>query len=189
MSRNADDAKDRPQGNELVEDPVLGMRYRFSHEGEVLRNEITVDHGGGPPEHIHPGAEERFEVVEGDVTFWVGGKKVTSGPGDRHVVQPGVRHSFKNSGPGTALVVLEAQPPLALQAMFEDLAALSRAGKITRRVVPKGIGALLELADLGDRYREEIVPTGFPYPPPNVQRLVLPPLARLQRWRRRRAAG
>jgi quercetin dioxygenase-like cupin family protein len=164
----------------LVEDPVLRQRYRLTREGDVLRNEVWAEPGSGVPEHFHPPIEERFEVLEGEFTFKVNGKKQKASPGDRLVVERGVRHAFENTGKGVGHLVAEIEPALNVQDFFEESAALARAGKYTRRGLPKGLGAALELADFADRYRDIFVPTS---PPPALQRIMLPPLARLQRRR------
>jgi hypothetical protein len=45
---------------QLIHDPVIGQRYRFSQEGEVLRVEVFADPGSKLPEHLHPQLEERL---------------------------------------------------------------------------------------------------------------------------------
>jgi quercetin dioxygenase-like cupin family protein len=170
----------------LVEDPVRRQRYRFSREGDVLRVEVWADPGADVPEHLHPRLEERFEVVEGDVTFRVGGRKRAAGPGDRLVAEAGVRHAFENTGEAVAHLRVEAEPAFELQQFLEEAAALGRAGKYTRRGIPKGFRAALELADFTERYRDLTVLT---FPPPALQRILLSPLARLERRRARRAPG
>jgi quercetin dioxygenase-like cupin family protein len=170
----------------LVHDPVQQYRLRFSQEGDVLRIELWVDPGGGVSvEHFHPRTEERFEVLEGEVTFRVDGKKQRAGPGERAIAPAGARHTFENTGSEVAHVVTHAEPALDLQGFLEEAAALARAGKYTRRGIPKGLGALLEAADFAERYRESVVLT---FPPPAVQRILLPRLARLERRRRDKRA-
>jgi hypothetical protein len=75
----------------------------------------------------------------------------------------------------------EARPPSTLQAFLEDVAGLSRAGKLTRPGLPKP-AALLEAALLAHHYRD-MVTLLFPSPPPVVQRLLFPPLARIAQRR------
>src|SRR5918996_6570797 len=85
-----------------IEDPLFRQRYGFSREGNVLRIEIWTEPGGGVrAEHVHPKLEERYEVLEGEVTFRVNRKAQKAGPGERLVVPAGVRHSFENTGSGT----------------------------------------------------------------------------------------
>ena len=176
--------------DQLVEDPVLAYRYRFSRDGDVLHVEIWADPGGGVTiEHFHPRIEERFTVLEGQVTFKADGETRVTGPGDLVVVPAGVRHTFRNTGAGVAHLTTDAEPALELQEFLEQAAALGRAGKYTRRGIPRGPGALLEAAEFAERYRDTVVFTDIAFPPPALQPILLGPLARLQRRRSHRPAG
>jgi mannose-6-phosphate isomerase-like protein (cupin superfamily) len=166
---------------ELVEDPVLKMRSRFwrtrEDGGEVLNVETWVDPGGGVTPHIHPAMEERFEVLEGRTEFLAGRRWKEFGPGETAIVPPGTRHAFRNRGSEVTRFVCHATPPSTLQEFLEDAAALSRAGGITRRAFPRSLNALLEAAVMADHYRDMVILLA-PLPPPAIQRLVIPPLAR-----------
>jgi quercetin dioxygenase-like cupin family protein len=165
---------------QLVEDPVMRQRYRFSREGDVLRLELWADAGAGVPVHLHPQIEERFEVLEGQFTFRAGREKRHAGPGDRLVVEAGVPHAFKNTGPGIGRFVAEIEPALNMQEFLEDSAALARAGMFLRPGIPKGLRGLLAAAEFAERYGDIYQQT---FPPPVLQRMLLPPLARLARRR------
>ena len=170
--------------DQWIEDPALRQRFRFTRStdpdgGEVLHVEARVDPGGGVPPHIHPAVEERFHVLEGRVAFLAGRKWVEAGAGEEVVVPPGTRHAYRNKSDAPARFRCDARPPSSLQAFLEDTAALSRAGKITSRGLPKGPGGLLAGAALAQGYREMVV-LGFPpMPPPFLQRILFPALARL----------
>ena len=173
--------------SETVEDPLLRQRYRFSRQRGFLVVEIEIDPGGSAPYHFHPRLEERWEVLEGDVTFRIDGRDRAARPGDRLVVGPGTRHAFANAGEGLARLRAEVDPPLQLQEFLEGGAALNRAGKVTRRGLPRGPRAALEAVEFVERHRETVVLLfPFPFPPPALQRILFPPLARLQRRRERR---
>jgi quercetin dioxygenase-like cupin family protein len=167
----------------LVEDPVRRQRYRFSRQGDVLQADVWADPGGDVPAHVHPAQEERFEVLAGHVRFRVGGRTERANAGDRVVAPAGIRHSFKNVGKTEARLRVEVEPALDLRGFLEEAAALARAGKYTRRGIPKGPRAALELAELVDRYREVTV---MAFPPIAMQRVLISPLARLQRRRNAR---
>jgi quercetin dioxygenase-like cupin family protein len=167
----------------LVEDPVMRLRYRFSREGDVLRLELWADPGARVPEHFHPQIEERFEVHEGQLIFKANGRKHPAGPGDRLVVEAGVRHAFENAGPSVAHYVAEIQPALEMQALLEESAALARAGMFMRPGVPKGLRGLLAATEFAERYRDIYRQT---FPPQVLQRILVPPVARIARWRRRK---
>jgi quercetin dioxygenase-like cupin family protein len=172
-------------GAEVIEDPVMRQRYRLSREGDVLRLELWADPGARVPEHMHPQIEERFEVREGEFVFKVGGQKRRAGPGERLVVEAGVRHAFENPGPRVAHFVTEIEPALDMQDFFEESAALARAGMFARPGIPRGIRGALAAAEFAERYRDTYRQT---FPPRALQRILFPPLARLERRRRRRAA-
>jgi len=167
----------------VIEDPVLRQRYSFTvttdeDGGEVLHVDTWVDPGGGVTPHVHPAMEERFHVLAGRPSFLAGRKWSTAAPGDVVVVAPGVRHSYRNDGDEPAHIRCDVRPPSSLQAFLEQVAALSQAGRITRRGLPTSPGAALQLAQLVQRHRD-MVTMGAPAPPPFLQRLLIPPLARL----------
>lgn len=169
----------------LIEDPVLRQRYRLTREGDVLRLELWAEPGARAPAHFHPRLEERIEVQEGEFTFRLGREKKRLGPGERVVVEPGVRHSFANTGGGVARFTAEIEPALTMEEFFEGSAALARAGRFMRPGIPKGVRGLLEASEFAERHRETTV---MAMPPPVLQPILLPPLARLARRRTRGAA-
>jgi mannose-6-phosphate isomerase-like protein (cupin superfamily) len=168
----------------VVEDPILEQRYIFrrltgADGSEVMQVDTWVDPGGGVPiPHIHHGMEERFEVLEGEVTFLVGRRHLRAGPGEKAAVPPGVRHAYRNSGQTQARVICEVAHPKAqqLQLFLEEAAALNREGDFTRRGIPKSFSAALKGAVMLHHYREMVE---FTMPPRSLQRLLIGPLARL----------
>lgn len=174
----------------LVEDPVFQTRYRFSRttddDGrEVQHVEMWVDPGGGVTPHVHPSMDERFTVAEGRAEFLAGRRWQSAGPGETVVVAAGTRHAFRNRSEQVSRVLCEARPASTLQAFLEDVAGLSRAGKLSRFGLPKPSG-VLEAAVLADHYRDMVVLL-FPAPPRIVQRLLFSPLARVAERRGMRA--
>jgi len=178
--------------DELTTDPVLRMRSRFwrttEDGGEVLHVETWVDPGGGVTPHIHPAMEERFEVREGRPEFLAGRSWKEAQPGETVRVPPGTRHAFRNRGREVARFVCHATPPSTLQEFLEDAAALSRAGGITRRALPRNLDGLLQAAVMAHHYRD-MVTLLAPLPPPAIQRLVIPALARAGERRGHRAGS
>ena len=170
---------------DVIEDPVMRQTYRLTRQGDVLRNELTAEPGAWVPEHVHPGIEERFEVLEGEFTFKVDREKRRAEAGERLVVPAGAWHSFKNTGDGVARFVAEIEPARDMQGFFEESAALAREGKFLRPGLPKP-GGLLAAAELADRYSETTV---MSFPPRPVQRLLFPRLARLARRRADTSSG
>ena len=93
-----------PEPSDMIEDPVSRYRVRLSSEGgDVLTGEFWVEPGsGGKAEHYHPTVEERFRVLEGQITYRKDGRKHTADAGTEFTIPAGARHSFVNTGDGTA---------------------------------------------------------------------------------------
>ena len=133
--------------------------------------------------HVHPSLIERFEVLEGDVTFLVDGAERPMRAGDgRAEVPVGVVHDWWNSGSGIARVRVEVEavadaPSETAEhfiAMIETLWSLGALGKVNG----KGMPDPLWLAALAHEYRDVV---RFVSPPAPVQSLLFPPLAAIAR--------
>ena len=169
---------------QTLENPVTGERFTFTETaastgGELLAFELALRPGGSVPiPHVHPIQTERFEVVDGRMSFRVGLRRVEAGPGDVVEVQPGVAHSFANAGETDARVRVEVRPALAMEEMFTEVVAMAQAGRMNRRGMPRN---LLDLAELARKYDQE---AHAPLMSVRVQRLLLAPLVFLARHRR-----
>jgi quercetin dioxygenase-like cupin family protein len=49
-------------------------------------------------QHVHPDEDDAFYILEGELTFTVGGEEVGAPPGTFVLVPPGVEHGFRNAG-------------------------------------------------------------------------------------------
>jgi quercetin dioxygenase-like cupin family protein len=174
---------------QTLENPVTGERFTFTHTaastgGELLAFDFALRPGGAVPiPHVHPIQTERFEVVDGRMSFRVGLRKIEAGPGDVIEVAPGVAHSFANAGDDEARLHVEVRPALAMEEMFAEVVAMARAGRMNRRGMPRN---LLELATLARNYDQE---AHAPLMTVRLQRLLLAPLVFLGRHRRAGHAG
>ena len=161
---------------QTLENPVTGERFTFIHTaastgGELLAFDLALRPGGAVPiPHVHPIQTERFEVVEGRMRFRIGLRTVVAGPGDVVEVAPGVAHSFANAGEREARLRVEVRPALAMEEMLAEVVALARAGRMTRRGLPRNP---LELAVLARKYDVE---AHAPLLTVRLQRLLLAPL-------------
>jgi len=166
---------------DTVANPVTGERFTFietaaSSNGELLAFDVALRPGGAVPiAHVHPVQTERFEVVSGRMRFRVGRRRVEAGPGDVVVVAPGVAHAFANAGDQEARLRVEVRPALRMEEMFADVVALARAGRMTKRGLPRNP---LQLAKLARTYDRE---AHAPFIGRRLQRLLLAPLAALAR--------
>jgi quercetin dioxygenase-like cupin family protein len=169
---------------QTLENPVTGERFTFtdtaaSTGGELLAFDFALRPGGAVPiPHVHPIQAERFEVVEGRMTFRVGRRKIQAGPGDVVEVAPGVAHSFANARENEARMRVEVRPALAMEEMFAEVVSMAQAGRMSRRGMPRN---LLELAVLARKYDQE---AHAPLVSVGLQRVLLAPLVFLSRHRR-----
>ena len=117
---------------------------------------------GGPPVHLHPDAEERYEVLEGALDVCVDGAWRTLHAGESAIVPPGTPHTLRGHA-GEAAVFLDVHSPaLEFEAFFRHFHAMVSSGRIT--LPPKTPRALLGFALLFSTY-------------PHLQRTVSPPQA------------
>jgi quercetin dioxygenase-like cupin family protein len=161
---------------QTLENPVTGERFTFTHtasttDGELLAFDFALRPGGAVPiPHVHPIQTERFEVVEGTMRFRVGLRTRIARAGDVVEVAPGVMHSFANVGEEEARLRVEVRPALAMEEMFAEVVAMARAGRMSRRGLPRN---LFEFAALARKYDQE---AHAPLLTVGVQRLLLAPL-------------
>jgi len=167
---------------QTIQNPVSGERITFLRtaadtDGALLEIELELTPDGHVPGmHVHPAQEERFEVLEGTMTFKLGRKTVTAGPGDVVVVPAGAPHKFANGGDARAVARVQVTPALRMEELFETACALAEEGATMRTGMPKP----LHLALFVRHFRDEV---RAPFPPAWMQRASLAPLAGIARLR------
>ncbi len=167
---------------QTIENPVSGERITFLQTaadtaGERLEFELELAADGHVPgAHVHPAQEERFHVLEGEMTFRLGLRRIVAGPGETVVVPAGRVHRFANGGDGPARCRVEVVPALDMEQLLETTVELALEGNVTRRGMPKP----LHLALFVGRFRREVK---APFPPAWIVRALMAPLAAVARWR------
>jgi mannose-6-phosphate isomerase-like protein (cupin superfamily) len=130
--------------NALTDETVRFIRTAEETGGELLvmearwskREHIT-------PAHVHPGMEERWNVLEGRVGFRIGDDELVAGPGEWVTAPAGVLHENWNLGGGPALMRIEMRPPLRWEEFVRQLFALASEGlegEEARRSVAEMLG-------------------------------------------------
>jgi quercetin dioxygenase-like cupin family protein len=119
------------RAGQLIEGPggftLRLLRTGAETDGELLDMEATYPDGGQlPPEHLHPGQDERFEVLEGAVRAIVGGEERRYEAGEVFEVPAGTPHQM--AGDGAARVSWQVRPALRTAEFFESLYAAIDAG-------------------------------------------------------------
>jgi quercetin dioxygenase-like cupin family protein len=170
---------------QTIENSVTGERMTFLQtasetDGECVVVEVVVRPGGAvATPHVHPNQSERFEVLEGEVTFHVGRERVTLAAGDVATIPAGTPHAFQNAGSADATFRCEVRPALHFEQLVAAFFALAEDGRTNDRGMP----GFLQMAVIADAYAD----TGIAaFPPPLVQRLglaLLAPLGRLCGYR------
>jgi hypothetical protein len=167
--------------SERVHDPIHRVSYSFRNDGGNLWVLTWLEDGGHLPEHFHPSLEERWEVLEGTVRVKLDGEwrdlVPAAGP---LLVAPGVRHELKNTSGRQAHLRTEVIPGGRLEEFLTESARGAREGLYNSRNMPTSLRGAVWIADLANRFRDETVMCS---PPPAVQRIVVPLVARFARRR------
>lgn len=130
---------------------VVGDIYRFLATGEDTDGkyamwEAIVPPGGGPPPHVHSREEEGFLVIEGEITFQVGGKRIVAKAGTFANMPVGTVHSFKNESNQTAKMIITVAPAGLEQMFFEVSLLLEQGATVAPKPSPEDIEKLLTAA-------------------------------------------
>ena len=87
-------------------------------QGKFALIEGVARKGNVPPPHIHHREEETFYVLEGEMTFSVGGQTIKATPGTMVCLPRDVAHSFViDSEQGRVLILLT---PAGLEGWFKE---------------------------------------------------------------------
>jgi mannose-6-phosphate isomerase-like protein (cupin superfamily) len=166
----SESAPREPQGGD---DRRLDFRPGMGMWWEITRN--TVDTSGelfeatnwieprmpGPPVHVHPTAEESYEVIEGALEVFMDGKWSPVRAGEKATVPAGVPHSVRNATEQPAKIINIHQPAQRFESFFRDMHRLIHEGKI-KHLPPKEPRSAIYAAMLFGKYPDEIRATKPP---------------------------
>jgi quercetin dioxygenase-like cupin family protein len=162
-----------------IHDPIHRTSYSFRRDGENLWVDTWFEPGGHLPEHFHPTIEEHWEILEGTAQVKVAGAWRELTPADGPVVvERGVRHELKNTSDRQVHGRTHVIPARNLEDFLTESAWAAREGLYNARNLPTSFRGAMWVAKFAHRFREETVVTS---PPPWLQRIVIPPVARLAR--------
>ena len=137
---------------------VVGDVYRFLATGEDTNGkyamwEAIVPPGGGPPPHVHSREEEGFYILEGEITFQIGGERVVATAGTFANMPVGTPHSFKNESNKPAKMLISLAPA-GLEEMFFEVGVPLPEGSTT--ALPPTKEEIEKLLTIAPRYGIEI---------------------------------
>jgi mannose-6-phosphate isomerase-like protein (cupin superfamily) len=162
-----------------IEDPIHRVSYTFRREGCDLWVYTWMEDGANLPEHYHPALEEHWETVEGAARVKLDGTWRDLVPADGPVlVGRNVRHELSNESGALTRMRTRVTPAGRLEDFLTGSAQAAREGLYNARNLPTSFRGATWLADFALRFRDETVMTS---PPPALQRLTLPLLARFAR--------
>src|SRR5262245_58132180 len=169
----------------MWENPVTGERaivleLPWQNAEDRLVAELTALPGARVVgEHLHPGLQERFSVLRGELTVVRNGRRSVLHAGESAEIESGVWHDWWNEAQEDAVVRVEVTPGGRFVHMIETLFGLAREGHVNA----KGMPSPLQLALTGQEFADVIV---FRRPPRAVQRFVfsaLTPIAKRRGYR------
>jgi quercetin dioxygenase-like cupin family protein len=159
-----------------VHDPIHHVAHAFEREGENLWVYCWFEPGAHLPEHFHPTLEERWEVLDGTIELKLDGHWRSLADTDGPVrVGPYVRHEIRNSSGGPVRARAKVLPAGHLEEFLTEAAQAARDGVFTAGGLPTSLRNAVWIAAFAQRHRHETVMAS---PPPALQRIVLPILAR-----------
>ena len=173
------DAPSDGNGLERIHDPVHHVAYGFERGDGHIWVHTWFEPGGNLPEHFHPSLEEHWQAVEGTLRAKVDGAWRDLRPEDGSVfVGRNVRHALKNESGAAAHGLSKVEPSGRLEEFLTEAARAGRDGLYNARNMPTSLRGAMWLAKFAYSFRDETVVCS---PPPALQRILLPPIARLAR--------
>lgn len=130
-------------------------------QGELLEMyfEIESTTGDSPPIHIHPHAEESYEVLSGTLEVQVEGEWTQVPAGEKHTVPPGTPHTFRNKEPVTLINV--HRPALEHERFFRRFHTLVTERGV--RLPPGDVTSFVLMGMLFSDHQQEIVSVQPPH--------------------------
>ena len=164
----------------VLHNPASGEYARvLEHTPERVVGELLAVPGAavaGP--HIHPGQEERFEVLEGVMGYRRDAHRGKLRAGESVTVPPGVVHDWWNAGENDVRARVTVTPPGRFAAMIGAVWGLAVVGRTNAKGMPGPVDAAL----LAEAFGDEIV---FERPPRAVQQALARTVAPIARRRGR----
>jgi quercetin dioxygenase-like cupin family protein len=124
-------------------------------DGELLQIRFHIESttGDSPPLHVHPDAEESYEVVSGVLDVNVEGDWQEVPAGNTHVVEPGTPHTFRNREP--VEVINRHRPAMEYEQFFRRFHKLVIDEGVT--LPPKGFKSFVYLGMLFSAHEKEVM--------------------------------
>ncbi|MBS1800312.1 MAG: cupin domain-containing protein [Acidobacteria bacterium] len=118
-----------PAGQDIAGKSYTLGYSRFSFKTsprETSGNLFMIEHSnllaGGPPLHFHHSQDEWFYVMEGEVLFQVGEKRVQLKAGDSVLAPRKIPHAFTGAGATPGKMLIAFTPAGKMEQFFQEIA-------------------------------------------------------------------
>ncbi len=152
--------------NQILDMTPLGMKFTVLKTSEDT-NGKSLDlywellpgcNMKDPLVHTHPNAIETYEVLEGEMEFYVKNKWITAKKGDKLTVPIGVTHAFRNPTNSVVTVYNTHEPAFNMQSYFEDVCkVLDKVTENRTQTFKMNLTTKLYMGVLMNNYRHEII--------------------------------
>lgn len=132
---------------------IVGDRYTMLATGADTRGQYAlwdalVPPGGGPPPHLHTNEDERFTVLQGAVTFFLGPQRIVATPGMSVSAPRGHAHAFRNETDAPARMLIHVQPAGFEKFLEAAAVRITDPGSPVTPPTPEHIDRVLRLAPM-----------------------------------------
>lgn len=139
--------------NPVQGDTIIFKKTAKDTDGKLLEFEMFIEPtASGPPQHIHPKAEEQFEVLSGEVQAKIGDKTYHFDQGDSFTVPPKIAHAWWNEGNEQAQVNVRLIPATRMEDFLRTWYALAKDGKMN----DNGLPSIWQLAITSKKYLDSV---------------------------------
>lgn len=152
--------------NQLLDLSPLGMKFTVLQSREDTGGNSLELHWEllpgcnmkDPLLHIHPHAIETYEILEGEMEFFVHDKWISKKKGEKLMVPKGVTHAFRNPTNDIVKVFNTHQPALSMEEYFEDVSkVLDKVTNNRRKPFKMNPRSMLYMGVLMNNYRNDII--------------------------------
>lgn len=152
--------------NQVLDMTPVGMKFTVLQAGSDTGGKSLDLHWEllpkcnmkGPLVHTHPHAIETYEVLEGEMEFFLKDKWLPASKGDKLTVPKGVTHAFRNPTEKIVTVYNTHQPALRMENYFEDVCkVLDKLTDNRTKDFRMNLKSMLYMSVLMNNYRNEII--------------------------------
>ena len=132
---------------------VTFLQTAADTDGQLLHIEVKLPpQGDGPPLHVHDEFEERFEVIDGQLTVFVAERKMVLQKGETVIAPIGIPHTFTNEHDAPVTFQVWLTPASNFEQSMRIHYGLMDNGLTNDQGVPKNIFHLIYILKLQNTY-------------------------------------